>query len=796
MNTYNELRSAILNLPRRGQHNVAKIVCLALGLAMSAVIIAEVYYEQTFDQCYPDYQCICRVQERFRLNQGELMESANTSGGVGPLMQKTIPQVELATRTNVIVGNEELVLDSMDRIKASIYTADSCFFRMFPTRILEGDAVKALTAPGCCAVSRSTAERLGGRVVGRSISPGQFPRLRFTIVAVYEDYPHNSTFHDFDVIGAMSTQRNFVYDGQDNLVGNDRYQSFVRLSKGTSPGSLAKSIQAMMKTHYPMEDLKKAGCWMTYLLTPISTYYTSQPNVHQMFWILSLLAGVLLVTSVLNYVLIVVGNLITRTREMAVRKCFGAGRGIVYSLTFHEAALHLLLAVLLAAALLWACHGTIEQLLSAPLSVLIFNRGAWILAALALLVLVVGGWVPGWLYNHIPVTAAFRGYATARHRWKVLLLGVEFAGVGFLLSLLLVTGRQYELLTGYDLGYRCNDVSLVNISALSAAEKQTAAAEAARVPGVRQVSVCHDLPLYSHSGNNVSLPGQDDQLFNIADFYTVGDHYFELMEIPVVAGRTFTQGGDSLREVMVSESFARQMRKLCKWKSVVGRQVVISEHSENGRPLTIIGVYRDVHVGNATSNAVNRPSAMFYGRADHVMTQTLLLRLDHADTETLTALHDRLQRFFPGKTIMVENVENLRNNAYAPQLHFRNGVMTAGFVTLLIALVGLVGYVTDEVNHRHKEIALRKVNGAQGRDILQLFERGIMLTAVPAVVVGATGAAYVAAQWIQLFDNRITLSPWLFVGAALSVLVIVAIVVALNCRRVAWGNPAVFLQQE
>ena len=54
MNTYNELRSAILNLPRRGQHNVAKIVCLALGLAMSAVIIAEVYYEQTFDQCYPD----------------------------------------------------------------------------------------------------------------------------------------------------------------------------------------------------------------------------------------------------------------------------------------------------------------------------------------------------------------------------------------------------------------------------------------------------------------------------------------------------------------------------------------------------------------------------------------------------------------------------------------------------------------------------------------------------------------------------------------------------------------------
>ena len=89
-------------------------------------------------------------------------------------------------------------------------------------------------------------------------------------------------------------------------------------------------------------------------------------------------------------------------------------------------------------------------------------------------------------------------------------------------------------------------------------------------------------------------------------------------------------------------------------------------------------------------------------------------------------------------------MESLKNLQYTPQKNFRDGVMTAGIIVLFIALIGLVGYVNDEINRRHKEIAIRKVNGARVRDILNIFQRDIMKTASPAVIVGAV-AAYAGA---------------------------------------------------
>ena len=52
----NHIINAFKNLPRRGQHNFVKILCLALGLAISSVIIAEIYFEQTYDTYFPGWE--------------------------------------------------------------------------------------------------------------------------------------------------------------------------------------------------------------------------------------------------------------------------------------------------------------------------------------------------------------------------------------------------------------------------------------------------------------------------------------------------------------------------------------------------------------------------------------------------------------------------------------------------------------------------------------------------------------------------------------------------------------------
>jgi len=56
------------------------------------------------------------------------------------------------------------------------------------------------------------------------------------------------------------------------------------------------------------------------------------------------------------------------------------------------------------------------------------------------------------------------------------------------------------------------------------------------------------------------------------------------------------------------------------------------------------------------------------------------------------------------KTIIESQYEGTR--------HFRDGVFVASIAILLITLMGLFGYITDEMHRRSKEIAIRKVNGA------------------------------------------------------------------------------------
>jgi putative ABC transport system permease protein len=76
-----------------------------------------------------------------------------------------------------------------------------------------------------------------------------------------------------------------------------------------------------------------------------------------------------------------------------------------------------------------------------------------------------------------------------------------------------------------------------------------------------------------------------------------------------------------------------------------------------------------------------------------------------------------------------------------------------------IMLMGLIGYTTDEVRRRSKEIAIRKVNGAEASGILEMLSRDILVVAAPAVVIGTVLAWYVNGMWMEQFAERIHISP-------------------------------------
>ena len=197
-----DLNIAIRSLFKRGRHNVTKIVSLSIGLAIGLVLIAKIYFEQSYDSFYPNADRIYRLTG-YTSNENESKVSESVSAIVAPTMKEEVPGIEAATRLTHIGGDRNKFITSDKRRYSigGILMADSCLFDVLPRPVLSGDPKKVLARPGYAMISRSFAEKLGGidRAEGTVIASDNKPEMTLTIGGVFEDPPENSHLR-YDVL--------------------------------------------------------------------------------------------------------------------------------------------------------------------------------------------------------------------------------------------------------------------------------------------------------------------------------------------------------------------------------------------------------------------------------------------------------------------------------------------------------------------------------------------------------------------------------------------------------------------
>ena len=787
--------NVLKSLNQRGQHNWIKIVCLAVGLATGIVLIGKAGFEQSWDKFFPTSDRIYVVCEDI-IRDGEYKHYPQTAGAVAHGIKRYCPQVEAATRYTSFAWDMPIVTDDDKRVRTNYALVDSCFFDVFPFRILVGNPKKTLSQVDCCMIPRSLAEKLMGienplDLVGKKIYYNIRGGWALTVGGIYEDIPLNSKLHGMEVMVSMPTITRIMFDGRDNWVGNDRYESYVRLAKGIMPDDLKPQIEKMKRDNLPLDELKKAGVDLGFSVQPLVDYHTKDEGTRRMTWIVSILAAVLIGCAVMNYLLLVIGGISRRAKEMAVHQCYGAEARHIYQKVMTESIVHLLLSLILAALLLFLFKETIEELVGAPLMVLLLTgSNIWLIVSTCLVVLLITGFVPSWIYTHIPLAAAFKNYNHSHRIWKLLLLGLQFASATFLIILLIVVGRQYRMMVNDDPGYDYSTLGSLLVDGVSIEQRQLAMDELRKLSSVKGVTMSYANLTQHQSGDNILLPGDDREYMNIADLYYVGDGYFDVMEIPLVSGRTFTEQTDTLREVMVSRKFEERMKELAGWDQALGKQIICTSFQG---PYTIVGVFEDTRIGSIT-NPDTRPSVCYYSRKPEQM-HYILIRFQSMDgLEAVNKLVKELVTDNPDISIVPYN--QMVTELYADAHRFRTTVMIGGLVALMIALIGLTGYLAGEIARRQKEIAIRKVNGAKITDVLKLFHTDILRVALPAVMIGAIGAWYVARLWLEQFSEKTTLSPIILVGGALAVIVVILSVVCLGCYRVASSNPVNYLKTE
>ena len=787
--------NVLKSLNQRGQHNWIKIVCLAVGLATGIVLIGKAGFEQSWDKFFPTSDRIYVVCEDIIMD-GEYKHYPQTAGAVAHGIKRYCPQVEAATRYTSFAWDMPIVTDDDKRVRTNYALVDSCFFDVFPFRILVGNPKKTLSQVDCCMIPRSLAEKLMGienplDLVGKKIYYNIRGGWALTVGGIYEDIPLNSKLHGMEVMVSMPTITRIMFDGRDNWVGNDRYESYVRLAKGIMPDDLKPQIEKMKRDNLPLDKLKKAGVDLGFSVQPLVDYHTKDEGTRRMTWIVSILAAVLIGCAVMNYLLLVIGGISQRAKEMAVHQCYGAEARHIYQKVLTESVIHLLLSLTLAALLLFLFKDTIEELVGAPLIVLLLTgSNIWLIVSTCLVVLLITGLVPSWIYTHIPLAAAFKNYNHSHRIWKLLLLGLQFASATFLIILLIVVGRQYRMMVNDDPGYDYSTLGSLLVDGVSIEQRQLAMDELRKLSSVKGVTMSYANLTQHQSGDNILLPGDDREYMNIADLYYVGDGYFDVMEIPLVSGRTFTEQTDTLREVMVSRKFEERMKELAGWDQALGKQIICTSFQG---PYTIVGVFEDTRIGSIT-NPDTRPSLCYYSRKPDQM-HYILIRFQSMDgLEAANKLVKELVTDNPDISIVPYN--QMVTELYTDAHRFRTTVMIGGLVALIIALIGLIGYLAGEIARRQKEIAIRKVNGARIADVLKLFHTDILRVALPAVMIGAIGAWYVARLWLEQFSEKTTLSPIILVGGALAVIIVILSVVCLGCYRVASSNPVNYLKTE
>lgn len=792
----NNLKLAYRNLLRQKQNSFIKILSLGTGLAVGLVLLSKISFEQHYDDFYPDNERIYRIETSV-VRDDKQNEYGRVSGAIAPGIKQEVPGVTAATRFTGFNwdGDGSFSTQDKNRYKGYIIMADEYFFDIFPRRMIAGNAKETLSRSLYALVSHSVAKKMGGNPIGKSIRLDAHADKEIIIGGIFEDIPENS-YNRYDVIVSLKSISHFMPDGSDNWLGNDRYHGYVKLDPGILPESLYPAIHEMQEKHQDLEGMREAGVDLTYTLRSLTSLHSDSKEVKNITLILSIIAFALMLTTLLNYLLIVITGYAQRSKEFAVNKCYGAAQWHIIRSISADTAMTFLLSLGLGTLLLFFFKSTIEEVMGASLIALFSLKAIFLMLTVLATIFIFSVYIPTRILIKTSLAAALRKDKSVRQRWKLILLFVQFGAAAFLVTLTATISKQYNNMIIDHPGYDYDNIIYIEIPGVESNRKITLANTLKDLPEVELTSICSSLPIYHMSGNNIRIDGDQRDLFNIAEMYYVDENFMPMLNIPIVEGRNFDDE-DNLLSALVSESFKTKMKTMLGWEEVVGRDVFVTEHMGYG-PSHIVGMFPDIRIGSFggqdTRPAVihysdNIPEIMYYYQ------NYLLVKLRKLNAENKEAVEKAAQQILPELDISFTPYADSVINSYGKERLFRDTIMIGAIITLVISLIGLIGYIKNEIDYRTAEIAIRKINGATLTDILRLFVKSISYIALPAIVAGCITSNFVSIKWMENFSQQWRYTYGEYLVTLLLLFILIEATVVLNCIKTANQNPAESLKK-
>lgn len=760
---------------------------LGMSLSFTAIIIMYLYLVSQFrhDSAYSrDMSNVYRL---------EISEAYSPSmGPLGTYIKGQIPEVEATAKFNLQKTTISLGEGEQAMVAMAMY-GDSTLLDVLPFTLINGTQSEALATKDRVLVSRKTAMSLYGTtdIVGRKLRKQN--KLDLTVSGVFEDMGDNAAYDPEVIVNINILLDMFgaAPDFFDNW-GRVMYETCIRINPNADPELVRQKYieitSKKLEVEWGMQALPEEMKLGVFKMRPFEDiYFTTEAQGFSAntdpdnLMVLALVALLVLVIGIVNYINIYVSRSTEVIRTMGIKSIMGASRSRLVNWVLFDSILIALLSALFALLIAWILEPYYNDIIGVNLPFAL----DWI----AILVLLVGlpilsgvlsGLFPAvFLTRNKPLDAISNKAAGNRKlSWlRNSLVVLQFTISIALISATLIINRQINFVNSMDLGYNKENVVMLRGGTFVLDKLDTFRSELASNPDIVAVSAMKDFVGELGEFEGVNLDGKDN---NISVGIIWGDEYsFRVMGYKMVEG-------DSLSTANV--------HTLQSGQCIVNETLAALYHTANpGKRITddpkYIGICKDFH-----SRSLYMPLSPLvitsiylnsYGLAN------IYIRLSGSNQEqALKDIERTFRKVYPSEVYEIKFFDQMYNMMYVKDTNFRKRLVGFSVLAVVIACLGLFSLVGYSVEQRRKEIALRRINGATVTQIVTMLCVSFLRWLLVAFVITIPIVWYVMNRWIEQYIYHEPIAWWSFAIALFITLLVAAVTILGQSYSAATINPA------
>lgn len=813
----NHLKIAWRNLVSNRGYAIFNVVGLTIGLICFLLIMLYVRDEKSYDQWNVQAQHIHRVALE-RIYPGRSRHYAMIPPGYAQAFTNEFPEVEKACRLFYFNGFSLLLKkDHQVLEEKKVMWADSNFFDVFSLPVLQGDASTALRLPQSVVLTATAARKYFPDTdpIGKTLDIAQNDQ-DLLVTAVCADVPVNSHL-EFEFL--VSSTSNEAPNETPNFINFSAY-TYLLLREGTDPEGLEKKIpelvikyasgQVQQQFGVNYAEYQRQGNGYRYFLQPLHSIYLDSnleselkpPGSRERIYFFSIIAVLVLIIACVNFINLSTARLMSRSKEIGIRKTIGSERNQIIIQLLVEAVVISLVSATLAGAIGFLLLPAFNQLAGKSFTLyhLIQPAQVALLWGAGLVAGLLSGIYPALSLSLLTPIEVLRGKLTRGKQGVYIrntLVVVQFAISIFLISCTLLVYRQLAYTQTKQLGFdKENLLTLQGAFNLTTSQTETFKQEISRLPGVLAVGGCSSQPGQSFFG--VSFKPNGALETTTGSGIIIDEGYVECMKMEVVQGRSFSPLFSDSTSLLINESAALELGL----DEPVGTVLTTQDEFLNPLPgkqtgYTIVGVIKDFHF----QSLHHKVSPLFFihnqrsfsPRVDPLI--TLRIR-PGATPELLNKLAALWSRFQPDMPFRHAFLDQDWANLYVKEMTSRKIYGLFSILAIAIGCLGLLALAAFIAEKRKKEISIRKVAGATAGGMVVLLSKDFVTLVFWSFLVATPVGWIVMQRWLEHFTYRITIPWWVFPLAGGLALVIALLTISVQCIQAARMNPVQSLRTE